>query len=210
MPWIEKRAGGGEAWFGGQEGGAAIADVLFGDVQSAGKLPVNVPEGVNDSPASSTYPGKRWEDGIRGRDIHRLPLISITQNVEPLFPFGFGLSYTSSATHSSSLSPDPGMKRTSVTLDVTNTGTRAGAESGSGLCERGACFCSAAPERTQSFFPIALQPGETKTVHLTLGESSFAFFHPMKKQWEVEPGTYTVAVGSSSRDVRLSQSLEIK
>ena len=209
MPWIENVPAVVEAWFGGQEGGAAIADVLFGDVNPSGKLPVTFPKAWNDSPASSTYPGKdgktEYAEGIfigyRYFDH---------ANVEPLFPFGFGLSYTTFSYSHLVVVPGPGHETYSVTLDVTNTGTRAGAEVVQVYVSEEHASVPRPPKELKAFSRIALQPGETKTVHLTLGESSFAFFHPMKKQWEVEPGTYTVAVGSSSRDVRLSQSLEIK
>ena len=211
MPWADKVPAIVEAWFGGQEAGNALAELLFGDVNPAGKLPVTFLREWKDTPAFSTYPGKEgrteYSEGIfvGYRHFDR-------EKIVPLFPFGHGLSYTTFGYAKMSVLPVSGSndKRYSVSVEVTNTGGRAGSEVVQIYVSDGHSSVPRPPQELKAFARVALQPGEKATVRLALDESSFAFFDPAKKRWTVEPGTFTVHAGSSSRDLRLSQPIVLR
>src|SRR5262249_1442849 len=157
------------AWYPGQECGNAIADVLFGDVTPSGKLPQTFPRRLEDNPAYINYPGENgrvyYGEGLFvGYRYYEKKL------VEPLFPFGFGLSYTSFAYANTRLSaeaitPDD---RLIVSVDVTNTGQRAGQEIVQLYVQDVASRLVRPPKELKGFAKVALAPGETRAVTLTL------------------------------------------
>lgn len=205
MPWVDEVAGVVQLWYDSQEQGNALADILFGDVNPSGKLPTTFPVRLEDNPAYINYPGEngkvRYGEGIfvgyRYYD---------TKGVEPLFPFGHGLSYTR-FTYSNlrigakSLAPDQTLK---VRVDVTNSGKVAGKEVVQ-LYVRDVKSTFARPEKElKAFAKIELQPKQTKTVTFTLDREAFWFFDTFKNCWATEPGEFEILVGASSRDIRLS------
>jgi beta-glucosidase len=205
MPWLGDVDGLMTAWYPGQQGGYAIADVLFGDVNPSGKLPVTFPVAEADLPPfdnvslAVTYDylhGYRWVDDL---------------GIDPLFPFGFGLSYTTFAYSNLTLSrttlaPDGRLR---VTADVTNTGGVAGDEivqlyvgyQGSGVIR--------AVRDLEAFARVHLEPGETRTVPLVVRAADLAYYDVGSGTWEVEPLTYDVGVGRSSRDLPLQGTFTI-
>jgi len=203
MPWLDKAAGVIQAWYPGQECGNAIADVLFGAVNPSGKLPQTFPARLEDNPAYINYPGEngrvRYGEGIFvGYRYYE------KKRVAPLFPFGFGLSYTSFAYANLRLSADtiaPG-DRLTVSVDVTNTGQRAGQEIVQ-LYVRDVAARVARPEKElKGFAKVALAPGETKTVALTLDQAALAFWEDYRHAWVAEAGAFEALIGSSSQDIQ--------
>ena len=197
LPWVDRVPGIVEAWFLGGEGGHAIADVLLGHANPSGKLPMTFPKRLEDSPTYAFYPGGlnvEYGEGLfvgyRGYD-HR--------DVEPLFPFGHGLSYTSFAFER--LQVESSGTEWKVTVDVANTGQRAGAE----VAQIYLGFPSnidEPPRQLKRFAKILLQPGERRTLTFLLGRQDLSYWDRGRRDWAMASGDYSVWVGGSSRDLR--------
>lgn len=203
MPWIGKVPCVVQNWYAGSEGGNAIADLVFGDVNPSGKLPITFPNRLEDSPAHAIgqYNGQDCEYregllvGYRYFD---------TKSVEPLFPFGHGLSYTEFSF--SNLKIDPATLE--VRVDVQNTGKRKGKEVVQLYVHDVKPRLPRPAKELKGFEKVELAPGETKQVTFRLDQSSFAFYDPVKKGWTAEPGPFEILIGSSSRDIRLKAALD--
>jgi beta-glucosidase len=202
--WIHDVAAVLYAWYGGQEAGHAVGDLLFGIAVPSGKLPVTFPARIEDSTAHGHYPGEKlhveYAEGIyvgyRGFDKRK---------AEPLFPFGFGLSYTTfeySGLRVSTPTVKKG-KTAEVSLQVRNNGTRAGAEVVQLYLRDVEASLDRPEKELKAFRRVVLQPRQTETVAFTLDESAMSFFDPGKKDWVAEPGAFEVLIGASSRDIRL-------
>jgi beta-glucosidase len=207
MPWLGRVAGVLEAWYPGEEDGNAIAAVLFGDSDPSGRLPITFPRSLADTPANTPaqYPGvggvATYSEGVFVGYRHY-----DEAGIVPLFPFGYGLSYTTFKL--SRLRVEDGGR--SVGVDVTNTGRRAGSEVVQLYIGHPAD--SAVPEPPNSlegFAKVQLAPGQTKHVTLKLTPQSFAYWNTAANTWTVQPGTYTVRVGTSSRDLPLAAHIKI-
>ena len=197
-----------QAWYPGQEGGRAVADVLLGAWNPGGKLPISYEKRREDSPSFGNYPGASgkvdYAEGIlvgyRWFD---------TKGVAPLFPFGFGLSYTTFSY--GNLHADPrDVGGFAVTFDVSNNGTRTGDE----VCEvyLSAPVTSSVPRAVRElkgFARVHLATDQTANVTILLDRSAFEYFDEAKRAWAVEPGSYTVTVGSSSRNLTLSRAIDV-
>jgi len=213
--WIDTTPALVEMWYGGQEGGHALASVLFGDANPSGKLPVSFPKKFEDSPAYGHYPGENLKvDYAEG--IYVGYRYFDTKNVEPQFPFGFGLSYTTfeysdlKVTPSATNSGSAKAGATVVTVNVKNTGTRDGAEVVELYVHDGHSKIDRPVRELKGFQRVELKAGEIKPVQFTLGRDALSYWSPTKKEWVAEPGTFEVQVGSSSRDIRLRGTLELK
>ncbi len=209
--WIEQVPAIVDMWYGGQEGGNAIADVLFGDADPSGKLPVTFVKEWKDSPAYGHYPGENLQvDYAEG--IYVGYRYFDKQKIEPLFPFGYGLSYTKFDYGDLKISPNevsPG-KPVEVSLRVRNSGTRPGAEVVELYVHDGHSSVDRPIEELKGFHRIELAPGEAKEVRFTLDRSAMAFYSTAKKDWVTEPGQFDVLVGASSRDIRVKGSFVLK
>jgi beta-glucosidase len=201
--WIDRVAGVVEAWFSGQECGNAIADVLLGKVNPSGKLPETFPRRIEDNPAYINYPGESGKV-LYGEGIFVGYRYYDAKKVEPLFPFGYGLSYTIfeySNLRMSTTELKAG-KKLKVSIDIRNTGEREGKEVVQLYVWDVASSLIRPPKELKGFQKINLKPGETKTVEFTLGEEELSFYDPERKQWVAEPGEFEIMLGSSSRDIR--------
>ena len=187
-----------EAWYPGEEGGTAIADVIFGDYNPGGRLPMTFYKSVDQLPPFDDY------DIRKGRTYMYL-------QEEPLFPFGHGLSYTKFKYSNFEIDPKkitPAGK-VNVSLDIQNVGDRQGDEVVQ-LYVRDAIASVARPiKELKGFKRINLNPGEKKRVTFTLPGKELAFYDVVKKKWVVEPGTFEVMVGKSSENIQLTGSLEV-
>jgi beta-glucosidase len=194
------------AWYPGLEGGNALARVLFGDVNPSGKLPCTFPKKLADSPAHAlgVYPGTNstviYKEGLlvgyRWYD---------TKDIEPLFPFGYGLSYTHFKYSKLNLAQNNDSKNpVTVEFELANTGDRAGAEVAEIYVQPINPSVSRPLKELKGFKKVLLQPGEKQKVSVTLDQSAFAYYDVNKKGWVAEKGEYKILVGSSSRDVRLN------
>ncbi len=184
-----------ETWFAGEKGGQAIADVLLGKVNPSGKLPITFPRSVGQLPLY----GAR-----KPTSYHRY----VDEADTALFPFGHGLSYTQFAYANLRVSPEsiaPGGSA-DVSVDITNTGDRAGAEVAELYLNEVVSSVTTPAKSLRGFARVDLAPGETKTVHFTLGPDQLSLWNRSMHR-VVEPGTFKIMVGSSSRDIRVSGSL---
>jgi len=209
--WIDQVPSVVEAWFPGQECGNAIADILFGDVNPSGKLPTTFPKRLEDTPAYINYPGENGKV-LYGEGIFVGYRYYDKKKIEPLFPFGHGLSYTSFEYSDLEIGSTEYEIEDSIeiTVDVKNTGKREGKEVVQ-LYIRDVESNLVRPEKElKGFKKVALKPGETKTVRFTLDEDALSFYNPRRKQWIAEAGEFEILIGSSSRDVRARGSFSLK
>jgi beta-glucosidase len=194
------------AWYPGLEGGNALARVLFGDVNPSGKLPCTFPKKLADTPTFTlnVYPGTNntvvYEEkllvGYRWYD---------TKEIEPLFPFGFGLSYTHFKYSDLNLAQNSDSKNpVTVEFELANSGDRAGAEVAQIYVQPVNPSVSRPLKELKGFKKVFLQAGEKQKVSVTLDQSAFAFYDVNKKGWVAEKGGYKILIGSSSRDIRLN------
>ncbi len=198
--WIDKTPALLDMWYTGQEGGQALAYILFGNANPSGKLPVSFPKRFEDSPAYGHYPGENLQvDYAEG--IYVGYRYYDTKNVEPQFPFGFGLSYTTFAY--SDLKVAPVSDGLAVSVNLKNTGSRAGAEVAQLYVHDGHAKIDRPVHELKGFQRVELQPRESKTIHFTLEKSAFAYWSPATHAWTTDPGTFEIQVGPSSRDIRL-------
>lgn len=210
MPWLAEVAAVVWAWYGGQEAGHAIADVLFGAADPGGRLPTTFPKRLADNPAYINYPGENGHV-LYGEGLFVGYRYYDRKDVEPLFPFGFGLSYTSFTYHNLRLSatamrPD---ERITVSVDVTNTGARPGTEVVQLYVGDSEARLARPDKELKGFAKIALQPGETTTVTFTIDRQALSYYDPAVPGWVAEPGEFVVFVGRSAADIRLSASFEL-
>jgi beta-glucosidase len=208
--WIDQVPGILVMWYGGQEGGHAIASVLFGDFTPSGKLPVTFPQTLEDTPAYGHYPGENlhteYAEGIYVGYRHY-----DRRNIAPLFPFGYGLSYTKFDYSDLKITPDkvaPG-RPVQVSLQVRNSGARTGAEVVQLYLHDLQASVDRPPQELKGFRRVALTAGQTQTVNFTIDQRAMSFYSVKKKSWVAEPGGFEVLVGASSRDIRLKGNFEL-
>jgi len=186
-----------DGWYLGQETGNAVADVLFGEVNPGGKLPMTVPRNVGQVPIYCNM----LRAGRPGRYFQ--------SKAEPLWPFGHGLSYTNFEYTDLKVSPKSSVSAT-VSLDITNTGDRTGDEVVQIYVRDEYASVVRPAMELKKFQRITLDPGERQTITFTLNEDAFAFYDEQTKDWVVEPGDFTIMAGSSSADIRISNIVTLK
>lgn len=211
--WIEKVPVLLQSWYGGQESGRALSRILFGEVNPTGKLPVSWEKRLADNPAANNYyeaPGSRdvrYAEGVflgyRFYDKNK---------VEPLFPFGFGLSYTTFAFSNLKIAPDdiPASDSVTVDFDVKNTGQRAGAEIAQVYVGDPSATVPRAERELKGFSRVMLEPGESKHILVKLDRRSLAYWDIETHDWKVDPGRFVVCVGDSSRNLPLQASFNVR
>lgn len=201
MPWIDEVKAVVQMYYPGMEGGNAIANILLGEVNPSGKLTVTYPKKLEDTPAYLNYPGKR--DVIYGEEIFTGYRYYEKKGVEPLFPFGHGLSYTTFE-----YCEIQGQEKVKVgesvriDIEIRNTGDRPGKEVVQLYVRDLESSLPRPVKELKGFQKVSLNPGESTTVSFELNERAFAFYHPDKRTWVVEPGAFEIMIGSSSMDIR--------
>ncbi|GGJ08940.1 glycoside hydrolase family 3 C-terminal domain-containing protein [Paenibacillus hunanensis] len=210
MPWLDQTSAVLEGYLGGQAGGGAVADLLFGEVNPSGKLPETFPVQLSDNPSFLNFPGEgdrvEYREGIfvgyRYYD---------TKQLEPLFPFGYGLSYTSFEYSELQVDRTSMTDQNTVNVQVTvrNTGSRRGQEIVQLYVHDPESSVIRPEQELKGFAKVALEPGERKTVSFMLDKRAFAYYHTELRDWHVETGEYELRVGASSRDIRLKQTIEV-
>jgi beta-glucosidase len=220
MPWASSVPAILQAWYPGEEDGNAVAAVLFGDVNPSGKLPLTFPLQLSDLPANTAaqYPGvlvngvptTTYSEGIFVGYRHY-----DQANIVPLFPFGFGLSYTNFSFQNLAVTPtsftftnNPSQTVT-VSFSITNTGSAAGAEVAQLYLGIPSTAVPEPPKSLQGFQKIMLQPGQTAPVQLTLNQRSFSYWDVVSETWKVVPGAYQIMIGDSSRNILLQTQITI-
>jgi beta-glucosidase len=215
--WLDQVPSLVEAWYPGENGGTALAEILFGDVNPSGHLPITLERRWEDNPTHENYypaqGSKRVEYkegvfvGYRGYEQKR---------VLPQFPFGFGLSYTTFKYSDLAVTPtgasssnDPYGPLYQVSFTVTNTGARLGAAVGEVYISDSHASVPRPPKELKGFAKTTLHPGETQKVTVPLDARSFCYYDVQAKQWRANPGTFTVMVGSSSQQIELTRELKL-
>ena len=224
MPWLDQVSAILEAWYGGSRGSDAVANILFGDVNPSAKLPVTFPKSEADLPhptivkppkETTDAENKGWKETTAG-----LPAFQVTydegvkvgykwydaENKPVLFPFGYGLSYT---TYSYGNLRVVSGKNPRVSFTVTNTGSRAGAE----IAEVYASLPATAaepPKRLVGWSKVKLNPGESKEVTVEVDQKYLSIFNVEQNRWQLLPGEYTFRVGGSSQDLPLKEAVSLR
>jgi len=208
--WIDRVPALLQAWYPGQEGGRALAEILFGEVNPSGRLPVTFEKRWEDNPSHDHYYPTagtnriEYQEGIfvgyRGYEKN---------NVKPLFPFGFGLSYTTFKFGDLKVTPAATMPGATVSFSITNTGSRAGAAVGEVYVAARHPSVPRPPKELKGFVKVSLSPGETKAVQVPLNARAFCLYDEKAKQWRADEGSYQVLVGSSSEKIELSGELKV-
>ena len=215
MPWVNNVQAIVQAWYLGSQAGNAIADVLSGDVNPSGKLPFSFPVKLSDCGAHSfgaiAYPG------VDRKEVYKEDILVgyrwyDTKHIRPLFPFGFGLSYTSfdyskPAANRKVYGVDDTIR---VTFRLTNSGKIAGAETAQLYVSKPKSAVERPEKELKAFQKVFLQPSKAETVTLRVPVKSLAYYDETKGGWTVEPGTYNLLLASSSQDIKGEASVEVK
>jgi beta-glucosidase len=211
MPWLGQVKSVVQAWFPGQEEGNAIAALLFGDVNPSGKLPQTFPKSQADLPikTQSQYPGVNDSQGVPHAAYSEGLKVGYrwydSQGIEPLFPFGFGLSYTTFSLGGLHVKA-AGRPGATATFTVKNTGHRTGAEVAQlyvGIPNQ----TGEPPKQLKGYSRVTLSPGQSRTVTLSLGKRDFSYWGT--GGWTVAKGCYRIMLGSSSRDIAAQKVVSI-
>ncbi len=212
-PWIDSVDALLHAWYPGQEGGQAVAEIVLGKVNPSGKLPATFEARLEDRSSFACYHDDDHDkrvalsDGVFTGYRH-----ADAADLEPRFALGYGLSYTTFAMENLRLSAGSVSAEESlaVTFDVINTGPVAGAEVAQVYVSDAEASVPRPPKELKGFVKVPLQPGERKTVSVPLDARAWSFFDPTLRDWVVEPGAFRVLVGSSARDIRLEADLVVR
>jgi len=211
--WLNRVPALVQAWYPGQEGGTALAEILFGEVNPSGRLPVTFERRWEDNPVHDSY----YPEAGTTRVVYKEGVFVGYRGYEhnhtkPLFPFGFGLSYTTfSYTNLSikSLSNSESGPRYEVSFDVKNTGTREGADVAQVYVGGTQTKVPRPTKELKGFFKVSLRPGETKRVSVILDSRSLSYYDVNAKQWRATPGEFNVFVGRSSEQIELRGKLTL-
>ena len=210
MPWVNEVSAILETWLGGQAGAGAIADALFGKVNPSGKLAETFPQRLEDSPAFINFPG---EDGqvIYGERMFVGYRYFDKLNIEPLFPFGHGLSYTDFSYSDLKLSATniTDKDQLEVSLTLSNTGKHTGKEVVQLYVVDTQSTIQRPVKELKAFDKVELAPGESKKVSFILSLRDFSYYSKQYDRWLAESGEFEILIGSSSRDIRLNGGLTL-
>jgi beta-glucosidase len=196
--WLDKIPALLQLWYPGQEGGRAFAEILFGDVNPSGRLPISMERRWEDNPVHDSYyedDNKRvvYKEGVfvgyRGYERNE---------VKPLYPFGFGLSYTTFSYSNLSVTG-----KWEVSFDVTNTGQSAGTDVAQLYLVDSHAKVPRPAKELKGFARVHLKPGEKKRVTILLNDRSFCYFDAASMQWRADPGDFDLLIGRSSEDIVL-------
>lgn len=219
MPWHDRVAAIVQGWYGGSMSGEALADVLSGDVCPSGKLPFTWPVKLQDvgAHALKTYPGM-WRadhkiiDETYSEGIYVGYRWADAKKIRPLFAFGHGLGYTTFKLSDLRLSSSTltAADSLTVTVNVRNTGRRAGAETVQLYIHDDKCSVDRPVKELKGFAKVALQPGESKDVKIVIGRDALSFYDEKQGAWTAEPGTFTALVGNASDNIVLKRSFILK
>lgn len=207
LPWQGRAKAILETWLLGQAGGAALADVIFGDETPSGKLAQTIIDDVNDDPSAMNWPGEEGRVDY-GEGVFVGYRYYDTFRKQVTYPFGYGLSYATFDVHDATVAKT-GPRTAEVTVTVTNTSDVAGAETVQVYVAPPKAKVARPVHELKGFAKVALEPGESKNVTIALDDRAFAYWSERFDDWHVEGGTYTVEVGVSSRDIISRLDVEI-
>jgi len=215
MPWINKVPAIVQAWYIGSEAGNVIADVISGDVNPSGKLPFTFPVKLEDCPAirngAISYPGdsinQEYKEGIYvGYRWY------LTQKIKPLFPFGYGLSYTTFDIKpaTSGIQKVKANETFTIKANITNTGKVKGSEVLQLYVRKPKSVVDRPLRELRAFKKVALEPGQTSTVELSVAAQNLSFYDEKKGSWTLEPGEYLIEVGTSAENILFTNKISVE
>ena len=210
--WIDQTPACLELWYSGEQGGTAIAEVLFGDVNPSGRLPITFEKREEDNPSFANY----YPEASTQRVIYKEGIFSGYRGYEhngtkPLFPFGFGLSYTTFTFGNLTVKDESSTTAAKYTasFDVTNSGKRAGAEVAQIYIGDSSSAVPRPPKELKGFVKVNLEPGETKHLIVPLDTRSFAYYDTNSATWRAAAGTYKILIGKSSEEIELTGEIRL-
>ena len=210
MPWVNEVEGIVETWLVGQAGAGAIGDVLFGKINPSGKLAETFPMRLEDTPAFTNFPGEEG-NAVFGERIFVGYRHYDERKITPLFPFGFGLSYTtfeySEMKVSSKKTTDK--QGLTVSIKIKNTGNTAGKEVVQLYVTDKESTLQRPEKELKKFAKVDLQPGEVKEITFVLNSRDFSYFDSKRDQWIAESGAFEIKMGASSRDIKLTETIDL-
>ena len=210
--WIDQTPACLELWYSGEQGGTAIAEVLFGDVNPSGRLPITFEKREEDNPSFANY----YPEASTQRVIYKEGIFSGYRGYEhngtkPLFPFGFGLSYTTFTFGNLTVKDESSTTAAKYTasFDVTNSGKRAGAEVAQIYIGDSSSAVPRPSKELKGFVKVNLEPGETKHLIVPLDTRSFAYYDTNSATWRAAAGTYKILIGKSSEEIELTGEIRL-
>jgi beta-glucosidase len=209
LPWIDHVPAVLEGWLGGEAGPDAVARILLGEAEPSGRLPVTFPAALQDTPAHAFYPGGEsvtYGEGLRVGYRH-----FDASNEPPLFPFGFGLTYTRFA-YSNVEAPETARAGESVVVSFTlkNVGERPGKETAQLYVRPRGPSVDRPVKELKGFAKVELQPSQSREVRIVLDARAFAFYDPQRREWVVEAGAYDLLIGGSAADIELQATVRLE
>jgi beta-glucosidase len=224
--WNDKAGAILYGWYGGQIGNKALAEIIAGKTNPSGKLPITIEKEFKDSPGYGYLPkGETLYQGWNEKEEKEHPVYDVRynegifagyrwyekKNIEPLYPFGFGLSYTSFKYSSLSIKTDMFLKqgKIKVGLTVKNIGNRKGLETVQLYIQDEECTFPRPIKELKGFAKVDLKPGQSKKVVIELTKNDFSFWNPKIKDWFFEKGAFVIHIGSSSKNIHITKRIEL-
>jgi beta-glucosidase len=209
--WVDRVPALIEAWYPGQDGGTALAQLLFGEFNPSGRLPISMERRWEDNAVHDSYYPKNGEKKVEYTEGIFVGYRHFDKSgVKPLFPFGYGLSYTTFAYKNLTVSPATASGDVTVGFDLANTGTRAGAETAQVYVGDRHASVPRPVKELKGFAKMELNPGETKHVEVTLNRRAFSYYDVKNHKWTVAPGDFEIYVAHSSAEIELTGKLRLQ
>ncbi len=203
--WLERAPAVLEAWYPGQEGGRALADILFGEANPSGHLPVAFENAEQDNPTYNTYYPEEGSHRVVYKEGILVGYRGYPHNgVHPLFPFGFGLSYTQFSYRNLKVTSGDEESTFDVSFEVVNVGSRSGGDVAQVYVARGAGDPYLAISELKGFVRVTLRPGQVQRVSVPLGPRAFSYFDPDSHRWRIDAGEVRIFVGDSAEHFQLT------
>jgi beta-glucosidase len=210
VPWLDQVSGVLQMWYLGQETGNALVDVLFGEVNPSGKLPMTFPQRLEDNPSFINFPGENGHVNY-GEGLFIGYRYYDKKDIEPLFPFGHGLSYTQFRYCGLTLQENVHLgEEVKVSCEVENIGKVTGKEVVQLYIRDVESALVRPPKELKAFAKIELKPNENILVEFSLDQRAFSYYDDKKAAWVVDPGEFEILIGASSRDIRLRAMVRLK
>src|SRR5271165_476410 len=209
--WVDRVPALLEAWYPGQEGGTAVAQLLFGEFNPSGRLPISMERRWEDNAAHDNYYPKDGEKKVAYTEGLFVGYRHFDKSgIKPLFPFGYGLSYTSFAYKNLTISPGAVSGDATVAFDITNSGGRAGAETAEVYVGDRHASVPRPMKELKGFAKVELNPGETKHVEVTLDRRAFSYYDVKSHKWTVAPGEFDIYVAHSAAEIKLTGKINMQ
>jgi len=210
--WVDRVPALLQLWYPGQEGGTALAQLLFGEFSPSAKLPVSFERRFEDNPVYHSYYADPQEKTLKYTEGVFVGYRHFDQSgTKPLFPFGYGLSYTGFTYGNLRVSPPSGNfdQPVAVSFDVTNSGAHEGAEVSEVYVGEPHPGLPRPVKELKGFSKVTLKPGETRHLTLTLNRRAFSYYDESKKDWNIDSGNFAILVGGSSDEIRLKGTFKV-